>query len=131
MNTAMTAKTRTHLYDLHEGVTIRGFTFGVRVYDVDIVEGSYSYNAASDLDYYGYSECDWALTVETLDDKGTPITVEALDFVGELTEDEYQQINSLVITDAYARARDARDQALIDRAIEAREDARLLGDVPW
>ena len=30
------------------------------------VRGSYSYHAASDLDYYGYTECEW----ELLDRKG-------------------------------------------------------------
>lgn len=127
---AMTATTRTHLYDLDEPFTIRGFEFTIRVYDVDIVEGTYSWNAPSDIDYHGYAECEWALCVEGIDDKGQPITVEVPDLPGQLTEDEFSRINSRVITDAHARAQDARDQAAIDRAIEAREDARL-GDIPW
>jgi hypothetical protein len=34
------------------------------------VRGSYSYNAASDMDYYGYSDSDW----EVLDRRGRPAT---------------------------------------------------------
>ena len=32
------------------------------------VKGSYSYNAASDMDYYGYTECDFVV----LDRRGRP-----------------------------------------------------------
>ena len=127
---AMTATTRTPLYDIGEPVTLRGFDFTIRVYDVEIVEGSYSYNAASDMDYHGYADCDWALCVEGLDTKGRPTTVEVPSLIGDLTDDEIAHINALVIADARERAEDAQDQARIDRAIAAREDARL-GDVPW
>lgn len=34
------------------------------------VRGSYSYNAESDMDYYGYSDSDW----EVLDRRGRPAT---------------------------------------------------------
>jgi hypothetical protein len=46
--------------------TIAGIPCLIGVTEYDSVAGSYSYNAASDMDYYGYTECDW----EVLDRKG-------------------------------------------------------------
>jgi hypothetical protein len=48
--------------------TVAGIPCIIGVTEYDSVVGSYSYHAASDLDYYGYTECDW----EVLDRKGYP-----------------------------------------------------------
>ena len=40
----------------------------IRVTHFVSVRGSYSYNAPSDMDYYGYRECEW----EVLDRNGRP-----------------------------------------------------------
>lgn len=46
--------------------TVCGIPCLIGVIDYSRVRGSYSYNAPSDMDYYGYTECDW----ELLDRKG-------------------------------------------------------------
>ena len=46
--------------------TVCGIPCIIGVIDYTSVKGSYSYNAPSDMDYYGYTECDW----ELLDRKG-------------------------------------------------------------
>ena len=46
--------------------TVAGIPCLIGVIDYSSVKGSYSYNAPSDMDYYGYTECDW----ELLDRKG-------------------------------------------------------------
>lgn len=48
------------------------------------VRGSYSYNAASDMDYYGYSESEW----DVLDRRGRP----AAWLERKLTDDDRQRI---------------------------------------
>ncbi len=45
---------------------ISGIPCLIRVTHFESVRGSYSYNAASDWDYYGYTESEW----EVLDRKG-------------------------------------------------------------
>lgn len=47
---------------------VAGIPCLIGVIDYDRVEGSYSYNAPSDMDYHGYTECDW----EILDRRGRP-----------------------------------------------------------
>lgn len=130
---AMTATTRTHLYDIDEPVNIRGFDFTIRVYDVEIVEGTYSYNAPSDIDYYGYENVEWTLCVEGVNDQGQPTTVEVPEITGSLTGDEWERINSLAITDAHARRRKQREEYEAEQAAYAEEDARFgaFDDVPW
>ena len=46
--------------------TVAGIPCIIGVTHYESVKGSYSYHAASDMDYYGYTECDW----ELLDRKG-------------------------------------------------------------
>jgi hypothetical protein len=46
--------------------TIAGIPCQIAVTDCDIVKGSYSYNAPSDMDYYGYEDIEWIV----LDRKG-------------------------------------------------------------
>ena len=46
--------------------TVAGIPCIIGATHYDSVEGSYSYNADSDLDYYGYNDAEW----EVLDRKG-------------------------------------------------------------
>lgn len=51
-------------YDLVNGdvtISFKGYEFRVVVDTFLYVKGSQSFNAPSDLDYYGYTECDWRL----------------------------------------------------------------------
>ena len=47
---------------------VAGIPCLIGVIDYTSVKGSYSYNAPSDMDYHGYTECDW----EILDRRGRP-----------------------------------------------------------
>lgn len=47
---------------------VAGIPCLIGVIDYDRVEGSFSYNAPSDIDYHGGTECDW----EILDRRGRP-----------------------------------------------------------
>ena len=47
---------------------VAGIPCLIGVIDYDRVKGSFSYNAPSDMDYHGYTECDW----EILDRRGRP-----------------------------------------------------------
>lgn len=47
---------------------VAGIPCIIGVTHFDSVDGSYSYNAASDVDYYGYTESEW----EVLDRRGRP-----------------------------------------------------------
>ncbi len=47
---------------------VAGIPCIIRVTYFESVRGSYSYNAPSDMDYYGYSECEW----EVLDRNSRP-----------------------------------------------------------
>ena len=47
---------------------VAGIPCLIGVTHFDCVQGSYSYNAASDMDYYGYSESEW----DVLDRRGRP-----------------------------------------------------------
>lgn len=47
---------------------VAGIPCLIGVIDYDRVEGSFSYDAPSDMDYHGYTECDW----EILDRRGRP-----------------------------------------------------------
>jgi hypothetical protein len=40
---------------------IAGIPCIIAVTDYESVRGSYSYNAPSDMDYYGYSEAEWVV----------------------------------------------------------------------
>ncbi len=48
--------------------TVAGIPCLIGVTEFSSVRGSYSYNAPSDMDYYGYSESGW----EVLDRRGRP-----------------------------------------------------------
>ena len=47
---------------------VAGIPCIIRVTNFESVRGSYSYNAPSDMDYYGYTESEW----EVLDRNGRP-----------------------------------------------------------
>jgi len=47
---------------------VAGIPCLIGVSHFDCVRGSYSYNAASDMDYYGYTESEW----DVLDRRGRP-----------------------------------------------------------
>lgn len=53
-------------YQAEIETTIAGIPCLIGVTHYECVRGSYSYNAASDMDYYGYREAEW----EVLDRKG-------------------------------------------------------------
>ena len=54
------------MYHAEIETTIAGIPCLIGVTHYECVRGSYNYNAASDHDYYGYSEAEW----EVLDRKG-------------------------------------------------------------
>jgi hypothetical protein len=47
---------------------VAGIPCIIGVIEYSSTSGSYSYNAASDWDYYGHTECDW----EVCDSRGRP-----------------------------------------------------------
>lgn len=47
---------------------LQGIPCLIGVIDFESVQGSYSRNAPSDLDYYGYTDCTW----DVLDQRGRP-----------------------------------------------------------
>lgn len=47
---------------------VAGIPCQIEVVTYERVRGSYSYNAPSDLDYYGYTECEW----NVCDQRGRP-----------------------------------------------------------
>ena len=53
-------------YEAEIETRVAGIPCLIGVIDYASVKGSYSRNAPSDLDYYGYTECDW----EVLDRRG-------------------------------------------------------------
>ena len=53
-------------YEAEIETTIAGIPCLIGVTHYECVRGSYNYNAASDWDYYGYSEAEW----DVLDRKG-------------------------------------------------------------
>jgi hypothetical protein len=63
---------------------VAGIPCLIGVSHFDCVRGSYSYNAASDMDYYGYSESEW----DVLDRRGRP----AAWLERKLTDDDRQRI---------------------------------------
>ena len=63
---------------------VAGIPCLIGVTHFDCVHGSYSYNAASDMDYYGYSESEW----DVLDRRGRP----AAWLERKLTDDDRQRI---------------------------------------
>ena len=63
---------------------VAGIPCLIGVSHFDCVRGSYSYNAASDWDYYGYSESEW----DVLDRRGRP----AAWLERKLTDDGRQRI---------------------------------------
>lgn len=42
--------------------TIKGIPCFIEVLRFKVVKGSFSYNAPSDMDYYGYTESEWYIT---------------------------------------------------------------------
>lgn len=54
------------MYQAEIETTIAGIPCLIGVTHYECVRGSYNYNAASDWDYYGYSEAEW----DVLDRKG-------------------------------------------------------------
>ena len=85
--TQVTRRTKAEVADFD--TTISGIPCGVIVRDCIIVKGSYSYNAPSDLDYYGYTEIDFNL----LDRKGYA----AGWLERKMTEDERAKIEQEII----------------------------------
>jgi hypothetical protein len=63
---------------------VAGIPCLIGVTHFDSVSGSYSYNAPSDMDYYGYSESEW----DVLDRRGRP----AAWLERKLTDDDRQRI---------------------------------------
>jgi hypothetical protein len=63
---------------------VAGIPCLIGVTEFSSVRGSYSYNAASDMDYYGYSESEW----DVLDRRGRP----AAWLERKLTDDDRQRI---------------------------------------
>lgn len=63
---------------------VAGIPCLIGVSHFDCVRGSYSYNASSDMDYYGYSESEW----DVLDRRGRP----AAWLERKLTDDDRQRI---------------------------------------
>ena len=63
---------------------VAGIPCLIGVSHFDCVRGSYSYNAASDMDYYGYSESEW----DVLDRRGRP----AAWLERKLTDDDRRRI---------------------------------------
>lgn len=66
-------------------VRVGGIPCLARVTHFHKVEGSYNYNAVSDMDYYGYTESEWSLhdrrgrRAEWLDKKLKPKDVEHIE----------------------------------------------------
>jgi hypothetical protein len=63
---------------------VAGIPCLIGVLSFDSVQGSYSYNAPSDMDYYGYTESEW----DVLDRRGRP----AAWLECKLTDDDRQRI---------------------------------------
>jgi len=63
---------------------VAGIPCLIGVTHFDSVQGSYSYNAPSDMDYYGYTESEW----DVLDRRGRP----AAWLERKLTDDDRQRI---------------------------------------
>lgn len=63
---------------------VAGIPCLIGVTEFSSVRGSYSYNAPSDMDYYGYSESEW----DVLDRRGRP----AAWLERKLTNDDRQRI---------------------------------------
>lgn len=63
---------------------VAGIPCLIGVLSFDSVQGSYSYNAPSDMDYYGYTESEW----DVLDRRGRP----AAWLERKLTDDDRQRI---------------------------------------
>jgi hypothetical protein len=63
---------------------VAGIPCLIGVLSFDSVRGSYSYNAPSDMDYYGYTESEW----DVLDRRGRP----AAWLERKLTDDDHQRI---------------------------------------
>jgi len=66
--------------------TVAGIPCTIWVHYVEVTEGSYSYNAASDWDYYGYKELEYTVC----DRRGRP----APWLEKKLTEEDDQRIKS-------------------------------------
>lgn len=67
---------------------VHGIPCLIAVIDYTSVRGSYNYNAPSDLDYYGFTECDW----ELLDRKG----YKANWLAKKLTDNDQDTINDAI-----------------------------------
>lgn len=73
-------------YEAEIETTIAGIPCLIGVTHYECVRGSYNYNAASDMDYYGYSESEWIV----LDRKG----YKAAWLERKLTADDHDRINA-------------------------------------
>lgn len=67
---------------------VQGIPCLIGVTHYNAVRGSYSSNAPSDLDFYGYVECEW----DVLDQRGRP----APWLAKKLTADDTDQINAVI-----------------------------------
>lgn len=67
---------------------LQGIPCLIGVIEYSRVDGSFSFNADSDLDYYGYTECDWRI----LDKRGRP----APWLTRKIDAKEEQHINEVV-----------------------------------
>jgi hypothetical protein len=70
--------------------TVAGIPCLIGVTYFDCVQGSYSYNAPSDVDYYGYRDAEW----EVLDRRGRP----AAWLERKLTDDDCERIELKIAT---------------------------------
>lgn len=83
----------------------------VEITNYSSVGGSFSYNAASDLDYYGYSDAEWGL----LDMNEKPVSDEIMALV---TKEDEERIYNMICE--YMEKR-AEDEAAIDRYEASRD----------
>ena len=73
-------------YEAEIETTVAGIPCLIGVTHYECVRGSYNYNAASDMDYYGYSEAEWVV----LDRKG----YKAAWLERKLTAGDHDRINA-------------------------------------
>lgn len=81
---------------------IAGIPCLIDVVSVDYSPGSYSYNAASDMDYYGYCEIEYTVR----DRKGYL----APWLAGKITDEINEDIERMILDDYLSKATDAREE---------------------
>ncbi|MCX6840553.1 MAG: hypothetical protein NTX35_22445 [Verrucomicrobia bacterium] len=67
---------------------VAGIPCIIGVIEYSSTAGSYSYNAASDWDYYGHTDCDW----EVCDSRGRPAPWLARKVTDKITREIEQEI---------------------------------------